>query len=231
MKHVAIIMAAGSGSRMGTDIPKQYLMIKDRPVLYFSLKAFEDSFFDEIILVTRKEDLSYCKEEIVDRFGFQKVTKIVPGGNERFESVFEGLKAVEADGETYVYIHDGARPMISEEVLQRTKEDVMRYGATVVCVPSKDTVKIADEEGNVAATPERRLVRSVQTPQAFLFPVLYEAFLKMLEAGDGTITDDGMVVEKYSDHPVHLTDGDYKNIKITTPEDMEIVTHRLEEIF
>ena len=227
MKHVAIVMAAGSGSRMGSDIPKQYLSIKGRPVLYFSLKAFEDSFVDEIIIVTRAEDVSYCRAKIVDRFGIKKVVGIVPGGKERSDSVFEGLKAVKPDEETYVYIHDGARPCITEDILDRAKEDVQIYGATVVGVPSKDTVKLADENGNVDTTPERKKVWSVQTPQAFKYEVIYNAFLKMQEAGDASVTDDGMVVERYSGVKVHLTMGDYRNIKITTPEDLKVVENFL----
>ncbi len=228
MKHIAIIMAAGSGSRMGTDVPKQYLTVKGRPVLYFSIKAFEDSFFDEIVLVTRKDDVEYCKKEIVEKFSLKKVKKIVPGGSERFESVFEGIKATGASPEDYVYIHDGARPLVSGDVLERTKNDVMLYDATVVSVASKDTVKIADENGFVVTTPDRRNVRNIQTPQAFKYSVIYDAFVKMISAGDRNITDDGMVVERYSDVKVHLTEGDYSNVKITTVEDWEVISKKLE---
>lgn len=229
MKHIAIVMAAGSGSRMGTDIPKQYLTVKGRPVLYFSLKAFEDSFFDEIVLVTRKDDVDYCKEEIINKFDLKKVKHIVPGGAERFESVYEGLKACGASGEDYVYIHDGARPLISKDVLERTKKDVETYGATVVAVASKDTVKIVDEDGFVVSTPDRRTLRKVQTPQAFKYSIIKEAFEKMFAEGIGNITDDGMVVERYSSVKVHLTEGDYSNIKITTIEDWEAISKKLEK--
>ena len=230
MKHVAIVMAAGTGSRMGTDIPKQFLPVKDRPVLYYSLKAFQDSFMDEIIIVTRAEDVSYCKEEIAEKFDINKVSVVVPGGKERSDSVFEGLKAVKPDEATYVYIHDGARPCLTEEILERAREDVIKYEATVVGVPSKDTVKIADKEGNVSDTPDRKCVWSVQTPQAFKYEVIYNAFLKMKSCGEVSVTDDGMVVERYSDKKVHLTMGDYKNIKITTPEDLEVAKNFLSNI-
>lgn len=223
MKHIAIVMAAGTGSRMGTDIPKQFLTVKDHQVLYFSLKVFQDSFIDEIILVTREEDIDYCKENIVDKYKLTKVTKIVPGGKERFESVYEGLKAIVPEEETYVYIHDGARPCITADVIERAKEDVIKYKAVVVGVPSKDTVKIADEAGNVQTTPPRKLVWNVQTPQAFEYELIKTSFVKMMETGNRNITDDGMVVEEYSDTKVHLTMGDYRNIKVTTKEDLLVI--------
>lgn len=226
MKHIAIVMAAGSGKRMGTDKPKQYLEVNGRPILYYSLKTLEDSFIDEIILVTRREDISYCKEEIVDLYGFKKVTQIVPGGSERFESVFEGIKAVE-DKSSYVYIHDGARPMLSKETLDNAKNDVERYRATVVAVPSKDTVKISDKDGNIVSSPDRSLVWNAQTPQCFEYELIYSSFIKMMdEISKGkrvNITDDGQVCELYSDVSVHLTMGDYSNIKVTTPEDVSLV--------
>lgn len=226
MKHIAIVMAAGSGKRMGTDKPKQYLEVNGRPILYYSLKTLEDSFIDEIILVTRREDISYCKEEIVDLYGFKKVTQIVPGGSERFESVFEGIKAVE-DKSSYVYVHDGARPMLSKETLDNAKNDVERYRATVVAVPSKDTVKISDKDGNIVSSPDRSLVWNAQTPQCFEYELIYSSFIKMMdEISKGkkvNITDDGQVCELYSDVSVHLTMGDYSNIKVTTPEDVSFV--------
>ena len=226
MKHIAIVMAAGSGKRMGGDRPKQYLEIKGKPILYYPLKTLEDSFIDEIILVTRREDISYCKEEIVDLYGFKKVTQIVPGGSERFESVFEGIKAVE-DKSSYVYIHDGARPMLSKETLDNAKNDVERYRATVVAVPSKDTVKISDKDGNIVSSPDRSLVWNAQTPQCFEYELIYSSFIKMMdEISMGkkvNVTDDGQVCELYSDVSVHLTLGDYSNIKVTTPEDVSLV--------
>jgi len=223
MKHIAIVMAAGTGSRMGSDIPKQFLTVKDHQVLYFSLKVFQDSFIDEIILVTRTEDITYCKENIVEKYNLTKVTKIVSGGSERFESVYEGLKAVDTSEDTYVYIHDGARPCITEDVLERAREDVLNYKAIVVGVPSKDTVKIADESGFVKTTPSRSLVWNVQTPQAFEYSLIRTSFDKMMAVANRNITDDGMVVEAYSDTKVHLTMGDYRNIKVTTKEDLLVV--------
>ena len=230
MKNVAIVMAAGTGSRMGSDIPKQFLTIKGRPVLYFSLKTLEESFIDEIVVVTRKSDIEYVKNEIVDKYGFKKVSAVTEGGKERSDSVFCGLKAVKDDGETYVYIHDGARPLLNMEMLERVKADVLKYGAVVAAVPSKDTVKLADEDGFVSVTPERSRVWSVQTPQAFEYRLIYEAFLKMNAEGNVKVTDDGQVMELFSDTKVFLTMGDYRNIKITTPEDLELAEKFLENL-
>lgn len=224
MKTVAIVLAAGSGKRMGTSTKKQFLLLLDKPILFYSLKAFEDSFIDEIILVTSKEDMTYVNEEIVQRYNFSKVTKIVEGGKERYHSVLSGLNAV-ADGD-YVFIHDGARPLADKEILDRALEGVKKYKACVVGVPSKDTVKIANENGMVAATPNRNLVWNIQTPQVFDFQLIKEAYINVvsreleLKANGVNITDDAMILEEYSHHPVKLIEGSYENIKVTTPDDL-----------
>lgn len=222
MRHVGIVMAAGSGKRMQLDKPKQFLLLEGKPILYYSLKAMQDSFLDEIILVTRGEDILFVKEDIVDRYGLSKVTKIVPGGLERYDSVWEGLKAVEGDAETYVYIHDGARPFLNYQTMERIYGDVLAFGATVAAVPSKDTIKIVGEDGIIADTPKRSDVWIVQTPQAFSFPIIYDAYRSFYKNKEEGITDDAMIVERYSDTKVHVTLADYSNIKITTSEDLEI---------
>lgn len=223
MKHVGIVMSAGKGLRAGGDIPKQYRMLLGKPVLYFCLKAMQDSFIDEIIIVSGTGDENYVKENIVDPFGFTKVSKIVVGGDERQDSVYAGLKAVEtSDSETYVYIQDGARPMLSMDILNRAKEDVLKYKSAVVGVKSKDTVKISDKDGFVEKTPVRDLVWNIQTPQAFEYSLIMKAYDLMMSQKNVFVTDDSMVVEQYGNTKVHLTEGDYKNIKITTPDDFEI---------
>lgn len=223
MKHIGIVMSAGKGLRAGGDIPKQYRMLLGKPVLYYCLKAMQDSFIDEIIIVSGAGDENYVKENIVDPFGFTKVSKIVAGGDERQDSVYAGLKAVEpSDSETYVYIQDGARPMLSMDILNRAKEDVLKYKSAVVGVKSKDTVKISDKAGFVEKTPVRDLVWNIQTPQAFEYSLIMKAYDLMMSQKNVFVTDDSMVVEQYGNTKVHLTEGDYKNIKITTPDDFEI---------
>ncbi len=221
MKNVAILLAAGKGSRMKADIPKQFLEINGRPVLYYALKTMEDSFMDEIILVTGESLISYCKEEIVDKYGFSKVTKIVAGGAERFLSVYQGLLACE--DATYVYIHDGARPFITQKILGEAKTCVEKHQACAAGMPVKDTIKITDLEGFAVNTPQRNLVWQVQTPQVFDYKVVRQAYDKLLDMDPmPVVTDDTMVVETMTDVPVKMFEASYENIKITTPEDLEV---------
>lgn len=220
-KHIAIVLAAGKGSRMQSAVPKQYLELCGKPVLYYSLAAFEESFIDEIILVAGKDDISYCKEQIVERYGFQKVTKIIAGGTERYLSVYQGLLAAEeAD---YVYLHDGARPFVDAAILSDAKACVEQYQACVAGMPVKDTIKIVDAEDFAKETPERKYVWQVQTPQVFSYALVREAYDMLMEDQDAySVTDDAMVVETMLNYPVKLFQASYKNIKITTPEDLQI---------
>lgn len=222
-KNVAIVLAAGQGKRMNSKVQKQYLLIKDKPVLYYTLNAFETSpLISELILVTGKDEIEYCQQEIVKKYGFTKVRKIVAGGKERYHSVYEGIKAIdEAD---YVFIHDGARPFVDAEIIERVCTAVEEYKACVVGMPVKDTIKIADEEGFAAQTPDRRKVWQVQTPQTFEYNLIRNAYEKLMMEEPEGITDDAMVVETMTEHRVKLVEGSYRNIKITTPEDLEIAT-------
>ena len=219
-KCTAIVLAAGQGKRMGTKVQKQYLEIDGKPVLYYSLKAFEDSnLIDEIILVVGENQKEYCEKEIVSTYEITKVKKIVQGGAERYHSVWNGLQEIE-DG--YVLIHDGARPFVNEEMVQRVYDEVLLYKACVVGMPVKDTIKIADVEGYVDATPERSLLWQVQTPQVFQTSLIKEAYKKMMQSDTIKATDDAMVVEQMLGGKVKLVLGSYEKIKITTPEDLEI---------
>lgn len=227
MKTVAIVLAAGSGKRMGTSTKKQYLLLEDKPILYYSLKAFEESFIDEIILVTSAEDISYVDENIVKKYGFKKVSSIIGGGAQRYNSVLNGINAV--DTADYIFIHDGARPMINDEILNRAYDAVSTFEACVVGMPSKDTVKIASPDGFVSETPNRNLVWNIQTPQVFAFDLIKKAYndvigreKELLEKGIN-ITDDAMVLETYNGHKIKLVEGSYDNIKVTTPEDMKVL--------
>lgn len=219
-KYAAIVLAAGSGKRMNSKVHKQYLIIQDRPVLYYSLKAFEDSAVDEIVLVVGKGEEEFCRKEIVDKYGISKVKAIVEGGKERYHSVFEGLKQTsDAD---YVLIHDGARPFVNQDIIRRCMQEVQKYQACVVGMPVKDTIKIADEEGYAKQTPDRKNVWMIQTPQTFSYALIYEAYEEVLKTEDTAITDDAMVLERTKDKKSKLIEGSYRNIKITTPEDLLI---------
>lgn len=217
----AIVLAAGKGSRMGTKVHKQYLEMAGRPILYYSLRTFQESdIIDEIILVIGEGEAEYCRENIVDRYGFTKVKKILPGGAERYHSVHNGLQAMEGDG--YVFIHDGARPFVSEEIIARAFEQVQKEKACVVGMPVKDTIKIADEGEHVADTPDRSRLWMIQTPQVFEKTLVKTAYEALMKKEDIQVTDDAMVVEMMAGHPVKLVRGSYENIKITTPEDLKI---------
>ena len=219
-KIVAIVLAAGEGKRMGSGIPKQYMIIKSRPMVYYSLKTFQDSDVDEIVLVTGADEIEYCKKYIVDKYRFTKVKKIVPGGSERYESVHNGLQAIEdAD---YVLIHDGARPMINQKIVFDSIKGAMKYGACVIGVPAKDTIKVSDDDLYAKETPPRKTLWIVQTPQSFQFQLVKRAYEKLIDSGDTSATDDAMAVEQYSGHKVKLIMGSYDNIKVTTPEDVRI---------
>ena len=226
-KTTAIILAAGQGRRMNSAVQKQYLLINEKPVLYYSLKAFDESIIDDIVLVAGKGEVDYCQKEIVDKYGIKKVRTITEGGKERYHSVACGLSAIAWDCD-YVFIHDGARPFVDGEMIERAFASVQENFACIVGMPIKDTVKIADINEYVESTPDRSLVWQIQTPQAFernLIQTAYEKLLseeeKLLSAGIA-ITDDAMAVEYFTDTPVKLVRGSYENIKITTPEDIEI---------
>ena len=220
-KCTAIVLAAGQGKRMGTKVQKQYLEIDGKPVLYYSLHAFEQSeVIDEVVLVVGEEQVEYCYNEIVLKYAFNKVKTIVEGGKERYHSVWNGLQ--EVDDEGYIFIHDGARPFVDEEILQRAYEDVQICKSCVVGMPVKDTIKLADSDGFVNETPERSLVWMIQTPQVFETRLVKEAYSLLMKQEKIEVTDDAMVVEQMLGHKVKLTMGSYENIKITTPEDLSI---------
>lgn len=217
----AIVLAAGSGKRMGTKVQKQYLELAGKPILYYSLQAFEDSpLIDDIILVTGEEQIAYCKDEIIEKYQISKVRKIIAGGKERYDSVWNGLQEVDFGG--YVFIHDGARPFVTNEIIERAYNEVIECRACVVGMPVKDTIKIADEDGYIAQTPNRKYVWQVQTPQVFETELVKAAYAKMMEQPDVNVTDDAQVVESMMYEEVKLVEGSYENIKITTPEDLEI---------
>lgn len=236
----AIVLAAGRGKRMGTKVQKQYLLLAGRPVLYYALRVFQDSeIIDEILLITGKGEEAYCREEIVEKYDFTKVSRILAGGEERYDSVWKGLQETKPEG--YVFIHDGARPFIEEKMLERVFQGVQEQKACVVGMPVKDTIKVVDSRCDVTETPDRSTLWLVQTPQVFETELIRKAY-KMLMQGripaeaDSsetekkqekvekvyTVTDDAGVVEAMLKHPVRLTEGSYMNIKITTPEDLLI---------
>lgn len=219
-KVTAVILAAGQGKRMHSQVAKQFLILQDKPVLYYSMKAFEESSVDQIILVTGAGQVDYCREHIVEAYNFKKVSRIIEGGRERYDSVYHALiNTQEAD---YILIHDGARPFISVELIETIIKNVVQNKACIVGTPVKETIKTVDGEGNITATPDRNTLWSAQTPQAFEFAAIKKAFDLFYSETDKSslgITDDAMVYERYIKRPVKMLFGDYNNIKLTTPED------------
>jgi len=238
-KTTAIILAAGQGKRMNTATHKQYLLLRDRPILFYSLKVFQDSRVDEIILVTGQGEAAYVRDKIVDAYGFSKVQKIVEGGKERYHSVYRGLEAVTPDKDAmghYCFIHDGARPFVTMDMIERAYECVVRENACIVGMPVKDTIKVIDDNNFIVSTPRRSSLWMVQTPQVFSYPLLMTSYQKLmkqerelLKAGI-QITDDACVVELFSQVMVKIVAGSYQNIKITTPEDLVAAESFLEKI-
>lgn len=235
----AIVLAAGAGKRMHSNVAKQYMLLNEKPIIWYALHAFEESnIINKVILVVGAGEIPYGKKEIVDKYGFSKVAAVIEGGAERYLSVWEGLKQIDSGRtisdvsekaeENYVYIHDGARPFVTEEIIKDTYEAARAYGACVAGMPVKDTIKISDEEGFAVQTPNRKTVWAVQTPQVFEEDLIISAYASLIEkleelkAQGVEITDDAMVVETMTQSKVKLVKASYENIKITTPEDMNI---------
>lgn len=231
----AIVLAAGSGKRMNSQTAKQFLKIRDKEVLYYSLKVFEESpLVDNIILVTKEDDIEYCRTEIIERNKFKKIMNIIPGGRERYDSVHAGLSLLSKNidrEKDIVLIHDGARPFITETMISDSVMAAKKYGACSVGVPVKDTIKIIDENGFSVETPNRNFLYQIQTPQTFMLDLILKAYDEFKKDSNHNITDDTMMVEQYTGVNSKIIFGAYENIKITTPDDMEIAEKLVEKFF
>jgi 2-C-methyl-D-erythritol 4-phosphate cytidylyltransferase len=219
-RSFALIPAAGMGKRMGATINKQYLQLDGLPIVARTISIFEQSpCIEAIYLVIPAEEIPYCREHVVEACGFRKVVEIVPGGRERQNSVMNGLNAMRrnvADGDV-VLIHDGVRPLITTQLLMESIETARSSDGALVAVPAKDTIKTV-RDGIVIDTPPREMLWQAQTPQSFRFATIYDAHTSAER--DGFIgTDDAVLVERRGGI-VRIVRGDYRNIKITTPEDL-----------
>ncbi len=205
---------------MGTGVSKQYLMLGDKPVVVHTLQAFDEQpVIEAMVLVVAPSDVEHVEREIVRKYGFKKPVLVVEGGQERQQSVYNGLKALVRFGDVdLVVIHDGVRPLVTGQMIQDSICAADRYGAAVVGVPVKDTIKKVDNEQFVMCTPERSELWLVQTPQTFKYHLIWEAHEKALQDGFCG-TDDAILVERLG-HPVKMVMGSYCNIKITTREDL-----------
>lgn len=218
----AIVLAGGRGKRMNYHKSKQFIEIKGKPVLVYTLEKFiYNKSIDEVILVLPEDEVDYCKKEVLQRYSL-KVDRIVIGGKERQDSVFNALEAMEKAN--IVLIHDGARPFINEKIIEEGIKYANIYGAAAPGVTPKDTIKVKNEDNISVDTPDRNMLVAVQTPQCFKYDEIYQCHRKIKEE-NAIVTDDTSVVERYG-HKVYLYEGDYTNIKITTPEDL-ILAERL----
>lgn len=217
-----IILAGGKGKRMGSKVSKQFIEIKDKPILYYTLKKFIDNInIDKIVLVLPKDEIEYCKKEVLEKYSLN-VDKIVEGGTERQDSVYNALKSI--NDTDIVLIHDGARPIISDKLINDGISYAKLYGAAAPGVMPKDTIKVKNKESFSINTPDRNTLVAIQTPQVFKYENILKCHEEVKKNGD-IVTDDTMVAEKYG-YKVYLYDGEYTNIKITTPDDI-ILAERL----
>lgn len=220
----AIILAGGKGKRMGCKISKQYIELKEKPILYYTLTKFINcKDINEIVLVLPKDEIDYCTKNILLKYSL-KVDKIVEGGKERQDSVYNALKEIKDSD--IVLIHDGARPFVSNRIIEEGIKFAELYGAAAPGVTPKDTIKVKDDFSFSKETPNRNTLVSIQTPQVFKLEIIKECHEKV-KNDKIVVTDDTMVIEMYN-NKVYLYDGDYKNIKVTTPEDL-ILAEKLVE--
>lgn len=218
MKADAVIVSAGKGVRFMGRQKKQFYSLGGKPILIHTLDKFETCpLIRSILLVVDPEDMDYCLKEISEKYKFKKVSQIVPGGKQRQESVKNGIDVLPKDTEI-VAIHDGVRPFVTKTMIEDSVRSAIRYGAVILAIPVKDTMKMSNPDGTVLKTLNRESLWQAQTPQTFHVNVIKEAYQRAAEDGF-TGTDDASLVERYGGR-VHILPGSYSNIKITTPEDL-----------
>jgi len=222
MFKYAIIVAGGTGSRMGGSLPKQFMLLRDKPVLYYSIKTFLDAYDDLEIILVLPAAFTDIGEEIIDAYFDKEKIKIAIGGDTRFQSVKNGLKLVEE--ESIIFVHDAVRCLVSISLIRRCYELAMQTGAAVPVIPSKDSVRILNDDGN--GEVDRNKIMFVQTPQTFHSKILLPAF--DIDYKD-KFTDEATVVEAYGLR-VSLAEGEETNIKITRPMDLLIAEKVIEQL-
>lgn len=220
-KSLAIVLAGGSGTRMGLNTKKQFITFCKKPLFIHSLEVFEASDIDDVILVIGRDDREEIKG-ILGEYHFGKLRAVVDGGTQRYLSVYEALKV--SDAYAHVLIHDSARPLLDLPLISRILHALEEEEAVVPVVAVKDTVRIASDNMYSKKTPDRSTLFAIQTPQGFHYHKLRSAYDELMkdESLQEGITDDAMVLERIYDIKAKFVDGDYKNIKITTIEDLAI---------
>lgn len=220
-----VIVAAGSGSRMNMGINKQFIKLRDKEIIAYTIEKFYNhNNIDEIVVVIKEEEAEFFKSEILNKYNFENI-KLTFGGKERQDSVYNGLKML--GNCDIVLIHDGARPFISEKLIDNCIKEAKKYNAVVVGVPVKDTIKVINEENDIVDTPDRSKLWAVQTPQTFNYDILINSYEDAFK-NDFYGTDDAMLVERIG-YKVKMIEGSYNNIKITTREDLNMGIQILKE--
>ncbi|MGV8145227.1 MAG: 2-C-methyl-D-erythritol 4-phosphate cytidylyltransferase [Alkaliphilus sp.] len=237
VKSIAIIVAAGKGARMGEKLNKQFLLLEGKPILAHTIEVFEEcKSIDEIIIVVAKGEIEYCRGNIIEKYGYKKVVKILEGGRERVDSAYRGLCEI-FDNNSIVTVHDGARPLITELKIEECVEATKKLGSAVVAVQVKDTIKAVNSNMEIEKTLNRSELWAIQTPQSFQYSVLMKAYIEYMitqfektdyekQKADKLPADDASLVEQIG-IKVNVIKGDYENIKITTPEDIIIANEIL----
>ena len=214
-----VIVAAGTGSRMNMGINKQFIKLEGKEIIAYTIEKFyNNSNIEDIVVVVKEDESQFFKKEILDKYNFKNV-KIAYGGKERQDSVYNGLKLLDEKCDV-VLIHDGARPFVSDKIIDKSIEEAKEHKAIVVGVPVKDTIKVIDNDKNIVDTPNRSVLWAVQTPQTFDYNILIDAYKDAFK-NKFYGTDDAMLVERIG-YKVKMLEGSYNNIKITTQEDLNI---------
>ena len=214
-----VIVAAGTGSRMNMGINKQFIKLEGKEIIAYTIEKFyNNSNIEDIVVVVKEDESEFFKKEILDKYNFKNV-KIAYGGKERQDSVYNGLKLLDEKCDV-VLIHDGARPFVSDKIIDKSIEEAKEHKAIVVGVPVKDTIKVIDNDKNIVDTPNRSVLWAVQTPQTFDYNILIDAYKDAFK-NKFYGTDDAMLVERIG-YKVKMLEGSYNNIKITTQEDLNI---------
>jgi 2-C-methyl-D-erythritol 4-phosphate cytidylyltransferase len=221
MKKYAVIVAAGSGSRMGGDLPKQFLIINEKPVLYYTLQTFLNSYNDMQVILVLPVDYTDMGQEIIDAWFDKDRIRITAGGDTRFQSVKNGLQMV--DGDAIIFVHDGVRCLLTEQLIHKCYESAVDTGTAIPVVTSKDSVRFLHDSGSEAV--DRNKVMLVQTPQTFHSKILVPAF--QIDYKE-KFTDEATVAEAFG-IKVILVDGEENNIKITRPIDLVVAAKILDE--
>jgi 2-C-methyl-D-erythritol 4-phosphate cytidylyltransferase len=221
MKKYAIIVAGGAGIRMGGSLPKQFILLKGKPVLYYTLKAFLEAYDDLQAILVLPIDYTDMGQEIIDAFFDKSRIRITAGGDTRFQSVKNGLALVEE--ESVIFVQDGVRCLLSKVLIHRCYAQAVETGTAIPAIPSRDSIRLLNEEGNTAC--DRNKVMLIQTPQTFHSKILLPAF--QIDYKD-KFTDEATVVEAYG-MKVSLVEGEETNIKITKPLDLLVAEKVLED--